>query len=100
MFGVCSVSLLARSILASGVAGHERGKPIMALIDAVTRLRDAQTALCAAKFAAEAASANLTYARRARADELVGLVAVAEAHANRLAYIVDGDLRAELEVAR
>jgi hypothetical protein len=93
----CSVSWIASNVLASsGVAGHLRGLKTMATIDAVARLRDAQTALAAAKFAAEAASASLTSARRSRAEELVGFVAVAEAHCNRLAYIVDGDLRAEL----
>lgn len=61
---------------------------------ALSALRDCRTRLGTAHVDALAAERHLAGARQERADELADKLADALAHCERLAFIVEGDLRA------
>lgn len=67
----------------------------MTTTTALKALRDCRSSLVAARLDALIAATNLAGARAERATELAEKIADALAHCERLAFIVEGDIRAD-----
>ena len=62
--------------------------------DALACLNNCRTSLLAATGYADQAVPDLTGARHSRASELLEMLREAQEHADRLAFVVEGDIRA------
>jgi hypothetical protein len=67
----------------------------LSTINGFSQLRQTKLALAAALMYARAASENLAGSRKTRAEELHELIATAICHGDRLAFICEGELRAQ-----